>query len=731
MTERETERYQRNLLVEGFSATGQQRLSESRVTVVGAGGLGSATLNYLAAAGVGRLRIVENDTVSLSNLQRQILYTTADLDAPKAEVAAARLSRLNPACRIEIRTDRLDGGNADEILSDCDVVVDCTDNYATRYAIDDFCSARRIPMVYGTAEQIGGQIFIDTWGLVSPGNPDQAARFAKEAASVTHGGNGIYGGIFVAVCISYAFIEHDIHKILEKGLSYIPEDCEYAYVVRKVMEFYEAHPENWRDCFQYIFENFGYDKYPGNCHIIPNIAVMILSLLYGEGDFSDTLSICNMCGWDTDCNVGNVATIMGVRNGLEGIEYEKWRKPINDFLACSSVIGSLNLMDIPFGAVYIAKLAYAVAGEKMPEPWGEIAEKRIDSCHFEFPGSTHAIRVRVGGLDARARVERETAVMNTNETAASGCRSLKFVAKPVEPGENVYVYKKTYYQPKDFSDSRYDPSFSPLIYPGQTLHASAYIPEYGYASQVSLYVKELRSGKIYESEKQELKKGEWKTLEFHIPAMEGALLEEAGVCFHVEGKHMDFFDYVGMIDDLYADGNPDYSIELEKEQEEVWLGLHREISQFTKLKGLMYLEDGELHLSCADFAEAYTGRHDWEDYSAEFTFTPLTGAGHMVNVRVQGAIRSYAVGLLADGKIAILKNDNGYRVLTDAPFAWENGKEYTITVKAVGNTISAIADGAELLKITDEEHPYLQGSVGVSMLRGTHDKYRRIAVKGI
>lgn len=69
--------------------------------------------------------------------------------------------------------------------------------------------------------------------------------------------------------------------------------------------------------------------------------------------------------------------------------------------------------------------------------------------------------------------------------------------------------------------------------------------------------------------------------------------------------------------------------------------------------------------------------------------------------------------------------------LQNAPFAWENGKEYTITVKAVGNTISAIADGAELLKITDEEHPYLQGSVGVSMLRGTHDKYRRIAVKGI
>ncbi len=582
-----------------------------------------------------------------------------------------------------------------------------------------------------TAEQIGGQIFIDTWGLVSPGNPDQAARFAKEAASVTHGGNGIYGGIFVAVCISYAFIEKDIRKIIEKGLSYIPADCEYTRVVRKVMEFYDAHPENWHDCFRYIFENFGYDKYPGICHIIPNIAVMILSLLYGEGDFSRTLSICNMCGWDTDCNVGNVATIMGVRNGLEGIEYEKWRKPINDFLACSSVIGSLNLMDIPFGAVYIAKLAYAVAGEKMPEPWGEIAEKRIDSCHFEFPGSTHAIHVRVDSLDDGGRKKYETSITNTDETAATGSRSLKFVAKPVKPGENIYIYKRTYYQPKDFSDSRYDPSFSPLVYPGQVLHASAYIPVYGDEAQVSLYVKELRSGMIYESKKQELKKGEWKTLEYQIPALEGGLLEEVGICFHVDGAHMGEIDFVGMIDDLYAEGAPDYSVEFAREQEEVWTGLHREISQFTKLKGLMYLEDGELHLSCADFAEAYTGRHDWEDYSAEFTFTPLTGANHMVNVRVQGAIRSYAAGLLPDGKIAILKNDNGYRVLAEAPYAWENGTEYTITVKAVENTISVIMDDKEILKVTDEERPYLCGSVGVSMQNGSHDKYRRIVVKGV
>lgn len=156
----DAERYRRNLLVDGFSEAGQRKLQDGRVVVVGAGGLGSAALGYLAAAGVGYLRIVENDTVSLSNLQRQILYTTPDLGQSKAEVAAMRLSRLNPGCRIEIDDRRLASGNAAELLSGCGVVVDCTDNYAARYAIDDYCADAGVPMVYGTAEQFGGQVSV-------------------------------------------------------------------------------------------------------------------------------------------------------------------------------------------------------------------------------------------------------------------------------------------------------------------------------------------------------------------------------------------------------------------------------------------------------------------------------------------------------------------------------------------------------------------------------------------
>ena len=93
------------------------------------------------------------------------------------------------------------------------------------------------------AEQIGGQIFVDTWGLVAPGNPTLAAKLARNAASATHDGNGVYGGIFVAVCISLAFIESSVHGIIDRALGFIPQDCAYACAIRNLIAFYNAHPK--------------------------------------------------------------------------------------------------------------------------------------------------------------------------------------------------------------------------------------------------------------------------------------------------------------------------------------------------------------------------------------------------------------------------------------------------------------------------------------------------------
>jgi ADP-ribosylglycohydrolase len=578
---------------------------------------------------------------------------------------------------------------------------------------------------HAVAEQIGGQIFIDTWGLVNPGNPDRAAQFAGKAAGVTHDGNGIYGGIFVASCIAYAFVEKNIRAIIEKGLSYIPSDCEYARIVRAVLYYYDNNSKNWRDCFNYIFENFGYDRYPGNCHIIPNIAVMILALLYGEGSFSDTINICNMCGWDTDCNVGNVAVIMGVALGLEGIDYQKWRLPVNDFLVCSSVMGSMNIMDVPYGASYIVKLAWALEGAELPQPWKDIVSNSIDSCHFEYPGSTHAMRVRAG--DTQNKIQAE--LINTDENAHSGKRSLKVHVMPLHPAERVYVYKKTYYFSQDFHDSRYDPSFSPLVYPGQTVHGWVYLPDYGNGCLACLYAHNADTGDLIEGKKEELKKEQWTKLECKIPSLEAGLIDEVGFAFDMLGLQRTRKDLSCLVDDLYFDGTPDYTIDFAKTREDKWTVQHHEIVQFSRLKGLWYLEGNEAHLSCGDFGEVYTGRHDWTDYTASFELRPVIGNDHFVNVRVQGAIRSYSAGLTRGGKLGLYKNENGYRKLHEENFLWKEGDYYTITVGVKGAHITVSINGKELITYTDKERPYLYGSIGLSVRDGSHCAYRKIKVK--
>ncbi|KUK40751.1 MAG: UBA/THIF-type NAD/FAD binding protein [Clostridia bacterium 62_21] len=153
-----SERYDRNLALPGFGAAGQARLAGARVLVVGAGGLGSPVLYYLAAAGVGSIGIVEGDTVSESNLQRQVLYTTADLGRPKAEAARARLLALNPEIRVEIAHTRLDDETAPALVAGYDIIVDATDNIPARLALNAACTAAGRPWVHGAVSEYTGQV---------------------------------------------------------------------------------------------------------------------------------------------------------------------------------------------------------------------------------------------------------------------------------------------------------------------------------------------------------------------------------------------------------------------------------------------------------------------------------------------------------------------------------------------------------------------------------------------
>ena len=172
----ELARYNRHIIIPGFGMEAQEKLKKSKVLVVGAGGLGSPVLLYLAAAGIGTIGIVECDAVEDSNLQRQVLYGTADVGTPKAEAARKRLLSLNPYIHIIIHDTQLTASNALDIISAYDIVADGTDNFPTRYLVNDASVLLDKPNVYASIYQFEGQVavfnFVDTNGERGPNYRD-------------------------------------------------------------------------------------------------------------------------------------------------------------------------------------------------------------------------------------------------------------------------------------------------------------------------------------------------------------------------------------------------------------------------------------------------------------------------------------------------------------------------------------------------------------------------------
>ena len=160
LTPQELQRYSRQILLPEFGQEGQQKLKDGSVLAIGAGGLGSPALYYMAAAGIGRIGIVDSYTVDVSNLQRQILFTSEDIGKPKATVARQRLAQLNPLINIETYPCILNSGNAMSILADYDVVIDGSDNLPTRYLVNDACVLLNKTLIYGAIFQFEGQVSV-------------------------------------------------------------------------------------------------------------------------------------------------------------------------------------------------------------------------------------------------------------------------------------------------------------------------------------------------------------------------------------------------------------------------------------------------------------------------------------------------------------------------------------------------------------------------------------------
>ena len=545
------------------------------------------------------------------------------------------------------------------------------------------------------SDQIGGQIFIDTWGLIWPGRPDKAADYAQAAASVSHDGEGLNGARYIAACIALAFQEQDIGKIVELALKEIPSESLYAKVVEAVIAHHKAHPDDWESCLAMLHRDWGYDKYGGVCHIIPNAGVCVLAMLYGAGDFNRTVEIATMCSWDTDCNAGNVGTVRGVLTGLDGIA-PHYRAPINDGVVLSGISGYLNILDLPTYAKELARTGYALAGEAVPQA----LEETEGELHFDFelPGSTHNFRTSDPFF---------LTLKHSTAQAAQGTGSLEILVDRMVRGNRARVYYKPFYTRADFSDERYKPVFSPQVYSGQTMEMQLYFDQWaGWDSIfVSPYFRTVSDQKIHTHGFIKIKPGQWQTISCTIEDTQGDMVDEIGIV--VEGDTPTTVKTLGKLylDEFRVFGKADYSIDLAKQKKEL-----ATVTPFAVNHGAWEIENDRLGLMCCEESLAYTGNYYAKDIRIQAEVELENGDFPVLLLRARGAKQSYMAGF-RDGNVCIWRQDFGLEELARAPFPVEYGRTYQLTFQAVGDTLSVDVDGVNVLQVQDST--FTSGMVGL------------------
>ena len=478
-----------------------------------------------------------------------------------------------------------------------------------------------------TAEQIGGQIFSDCWGYVSGYDPLLAKELSVKAASVTHDENGLQGAIFVAVAITLAFQRENIMDVLNETLEYLDADMRYAQVCRDIIRFYEENPEDWLKCFRYIQENYGYDKFPGTCHILPNSAIMVMAMCYGENDFSKTLCMLDQCGWDTDCTCGNVGSIMGALVGIEGID-KKWILPINDVVNASSCVGSLNMQSISRSAEMFADYAMQLKGLESPHM----------SC-FRLPYATEGFRSEAGRLEVNHGL---------------------LLKKDTE------VYHYAYYLPEDIYDARYDPVFSPIVYPNDSIRFYLKSDD---LFTVKAFVEDCEGNRYESDETVFLKRG---ILQYKLPVKKNMVIHRFGLIsdedctlsgydvFPVSVSETDFSDYPM---DGYGPrwgGDTLYNVRA-----------------FTQHSGAWKIEGGKLTGCKDDHALITTGNTAFYANELQMTFEKEGELDDYLVFGFQGYMNFYALGIQR-GRLVLLKKTDIYEIVYEKPVETEILSKYTL-----------------------------------------------------
>lgn len=555
----------------------------------------------------------------------------------------------------------------------------------------------------GVAEQIGAQIFIDGWAMVAPGQPELAAKLAEQAGKVSHDGESVYAAMLWAAMEAEAFVTSDIDHLIDTGLKQIPSDSQIARLIADIRAWHKAHPD-WRDTRQKIQDNYGYDKYPGNCHIMPNHALMIMTVLYAPHDFQKAQMIINTSGWDTDCNAGNVGCLLGIMNGLDGLaEGPDFRGPIADRMLISSADGGNSINDAVRQAYFLTNLGLQLAGQLSLE-----APKSGAQFHFSLPGSQQGFRP-LTGLGAASSVR-------VGNTEFESGRALTIDYEALGPAQSAVVTTPTF-SPREMLDMRtYDLMATPLVYPGQTVKARVKAD----GQNRGIIEARLRI-RVYDGRDQlsdidsalvVIEPGSEAILEWTLPETDGQPITEIGIAVTGTGRRADgrvFVDY------LRWDGAPKLTLKRPAGDGDFWrMAWVNGASFFSKRFPAAFRiaqNRGEgiiIH-----------GTRQWTDYQASGQVMIHLGNYGGLAIRAQGLRRYYGARVTRDGKMQIVKvRDEETKVLAETAFKTEFDKHIAMKISAQGARITFEADGVSVTAEDTAADAFRDGGVGLLIHEG-------------
>jgi ADP-ribosylglycohydrolase len=541
------------------------------------------------------------------------------------------------------------------------------------------------------AEQIGAQIFIDGWAMVAPGRPELAAELARRAGTVSHDGEAVYAAQALAAMEAQAFVESDIDLLLDTGLSVIPADCIIATMVRDIRGWHASEPD-WRKARELLAAKYGYDIYGGNCHVIPNHGLIVLALLYGAGEWDRSMMIVNTCGWDTDCNSGNLGCLLGLRNGLSGFDSDRdWRGPVADRIYLPTADGGRSITDIATEAVHIANIGRALVGEPPSRP------KDGARFHFELPGSVQGFHVERGSADLE----------NVEGHSSDGDRSLAI--RPSSGSAAVEVSTPTFIPPEAMEMPGYQLLASPTLYSGQRVRAVLSADAGNDHDTVCRLTIRHYDGNdelvAIDGPAMALRPGAVGEVTWSVPDTAGQPIQSVGLVLE-SGASTPGSVY---LDQLSWQGEPDVTLTKPDDGGTMWRrawvdGLDQFSPRWHEAYRLIQNDGRGLLIH---------GTGEWRDYEVTATFTPHMAEAFGLAARVQGLRRYYALVVRNTGRVELVKSLDGERVLAESSLNWELGRTYTLTVQVRGSRVQASVDGQSLFDVEDQQRPLDGGGIAL------------------